>query len=72
MFNITTGRSGGGVPAIDFTIGAAAAAYNSSGVRNFCSQEDGVMRYNIPTGQTPVTSIDSNACLGYLTLTTDY
>ena len=71
-FNITTGPSGGGLPAIDFTIGAAAAAYNSTGVRNFCAQEDGVMRYNIPTSQTLVTSIDSNACLGYLTLTTDY
>lgn len=72
MFNITTGASGGGSPEIDFTIGAAAAAYNSTGVRNFCAQEDGVMRYNIPNSQTTVTSIDSNACHGFLTLTTDY
>ena len=72
LFNITTGRSGGSSPEIDFTIGAAAASYNVTGVKNFCAQEDGVMRYIIPGGQTTVTSIDSNTCLGYSTLTTDY
>lgn len=72
LFNITNGKSGGSIPEIDYTIGTAAASYNVSGVRDFCAQEDGVMRYNIPTGQTSVTSIDSNTCLGYSTLTTDY
>lgn len=72
LFNITTGKSGGSSPEIDYTIGASAASYNVSGLRNFCAQEDGVLRYNIPTGQTAVTSIDSNSCLGYSTLTTDY
>jgi type IV pilus assembly protein PilA len=72
LFNITTGRSGGSTPEIDFTIGAAAASYDVSGVRNFCAQEDGVLRYSIPSAQTGVTSIDSATCLGYSTLTTDY
>lgn len=72
LFNITSGRSGGSSPEIDYTIGAAAASYNVSGVRNFCAQEDGVLRYSIPTSQTTVTSIDSNTCIGYSTLTTDY
>lgn len=72
LFNITTGKSGGSVPEIDFTIGAAAASFNSTGVRNFCAQEDGVMRYLIPSSQSSPASIDSAACQGYSTLTTDY
>ncbi len=72
LFNVTVGRSGGSVPEIDFTIGAAPSAFNITGMRNFCAQEDGVMRYAIPTGQTSVASIDSNTCITYTTLTTDY
>lgn len=72
LFNITVGRSGGSSPEIDYTIGSAATTFNVTGVRNFCAQEDGVMRYAIPTGQTSPASIDSNTCIAYTTLTTDY
>ena len=72
LFNITTGKSGGSVPQIDFTIGAAAASYNVTGIKNFCAQEDGALKYAIPNSQTNVTSIDSNTCLAYTTVTTDY
>lgn len=71
LFNVTVGRSGGSTPQIDYTIGGAAAAFNVAGVRNFCAQEDGVMKYVIPSGQTTATSIDSNTCMGYTTLTAD-
>lgn len=72
LFNVTVGKSGGSKPEVDYTIGAAASSFNTSGIRNFCAQEDGVMRYAIPTSQTPVTSIDANTCIAYSTLTTDY
>ncbi len=72
MFNITVGKNGVSVPQGDYTIGVAAQAFNVTGVRNFCAQEDGVMRYAIPAGQTSAGSIDANTCLAYTTLTTDY
>ena len=68
LFNIAVGKSGTSNPQIDFTIGAAAASFNATGIRNFCAQEDGVIRYATPTSQTNVTSIDSSTCIGYSTL----
>ena len=35
-----------------YVAGAAAAAYNQTGVRDFCSQEDGVVRFRIPGGNS--------------------
>jgi type IV pilus assembly protein PilA len=72
LFNVTVGKSGGSKPEVDYTIGAAASSFNTTGIRNFCALEDGVMRYAIPTSQTPVASIDANTCIAYSTLTTDY
>ncbi len=72
MFNVTVGKSGASIPQIDFTIGAASAAFDISGIRNFCAMEDGVIRYAIPTGQTSVASIDANTCITYTTYSTDY
>jgi type IV pilus assembly protein PilA len=35
-----------------YVAGAAAAVYNQTGVRDFCSQEDGVLRFRIPGGNS--------------------
>jgi type IV pilus assembly protein PilA len=50
-----------------YTAGAAPVTYNMSGVRNFCSNEDGVIRFNAGSaGSTPVTN--SAACLNFTAL----
>ena len=47
-----------------YTAGAAPLSYNSSGVRNFCANEDGVIRFNQGSpGSTPVTNTAS--CLNF-------
>ncbi len=45
------GAAGGaGALLITYGVGAAPAAYNQTGVRRFCSAEDGVLRANPNTG----------------------
>jgi type IV pilus assembly protein PilA len=44
IFNI--GNPAGGPPNLGYTVGGAAAAFNQSGVRGFCSNEDGVIHYD--------------------------
>lgn len=47
----------GPLPNMTYVAGAAATVFNQSGVKSFCSMEDGVIRYLIPTSQqTPVTT----------------
>ncbi len=41
---------GAGALLITYGVGAAPAAYNQTGVRGFCSAEDGVLRANPNTG----------------------
>ncbi len=49
--------SPGPLPNMTYIAGAAASAYNQSGVRSFCTMEDGVIRYQTPTSQqAPVTT----------------
>jgi prepilin-type N-terminal cleavage/methylation domain-containing protein len=48
----------------EYTAGAAPLSYNNSGVRNFCANEDGVIRFNSGAqGSTPVTN--TAACLNF-------
>jgi type IV pilus assembly protein PilA len=50
-----------------YTTGASPLTYNQSGVRNFCSNEDGVIRFNAgASGSTPVTT--NAACLAFTVL----
>ena len=50
-----------------YTVGASPLTYNQSGVRNFCSNEDGQIRFNAgSTGSTPVTT--SAACIAFTVL----
>lgn len=47
-----------------YTVGASPLTYNMSGIRNFCANEDGVIRYNAGgSGSTPVNN--SAACLNF-------
>ena len=50
-----------------YTAGAAPITYNQSGVRNFCSNEDGVLRFNPgAAGSAPVTT--TAACQAFTVL----
>ena len=42
----------GGSVVVSYTAGASASGYNSTGVRDFCSVEDGVLRAQNPSGQS--------------------
>ncbi|HET7208276.1 MAG TPA: prepilin-type N-terminal cleavage/methylation domain-containing protein [Terriglobales bacterium] len=47
-----------------YTAGASPLSYNSTGIRNFCSNEDGVIRFNAGSaGSTPVNN--AAACLNF-------
>jgi len=50
-----------------YTAGAAPITFNQSGVRNFCSNEDGVLRFDPgAAGSAPVTT--TAACQAFTTL----
>jgi type IV pilus assembly protein PilA len=51
-FAMQAGTTQGGNQVVQFTIGAAPSSFNRSGVRNFCMNEDGVIHYNDPNGQS--------------------
>jgi type IV pilus assembly protein PilA len=47
-----------------YTVGASPMTYNQSGVRNFCSNEDSIIRFNAgAAGSTPVNN--TAACLNF-------
>lgn len=53
---LPTTRDAGGV-ATGYVAGASAGVFNKSGVRDFCSFEDAVIRYSVPrTNSRPATS----------------
>jgi prepilin-type N-terminal cleavage/methylation domain-containing protein len=50
-----------------YTVGASPLTFNMSGIRNFCSNEDGVIRFNPgSSGSTPVNNVA--ACLSFSVL----
>ncbi|HSY65714.1 MAG TPA: prepilin-type N-terminal cleavage/methylation domain-containing protein [Terriglobales bacterium] len=49
------GSTSAGVPYTSYTAGAAAGSFNQSGVRGFCSNEDGVVHYNADWNAAPQT-----------------
>jgi type IV pilus assembly protein PilA len=63
-FAINTVASGG--LNTNYTIGAAPATVNSTGVRGFCSNEDAVVHWSTPSGAAPNTV--SATCYGWLAL----
>jgi prepilin-type N-terminal cleavage/methylation domain-containing protein len=59
-----TAFAAGGVN-LSYVIGGAAAAANQTGVRSFCSTEEGVIRYRAAPAPPPVTVA---ACVAYIAL----
>jgi type IV pilus assembly protein PilA len=54
----------GGTLKLTYGVGAAPSAFNQTGVRNFCSSEDGVIHFNVgAAGAVPVTG-GATVCTG--------
>jgi type IV pilus assembly protein PilA len=51
---------------VGYTVGGAPISFNQTGVRGFCSNEDGVIRYTSVLTSTPV--MNSAACAAYVPL----
>jgi type IV pilus assembly protein PilA len=51
---------------VGYTVGGAPATFNRTGVRGFCSNEDGVLRYTPALNGPPVTT--DTACAAYQAL----
>jgi type IV pilus assembly protein PilA len=55
-FYFGIGSTSAGAPYLSYTVGGAAAAFNQTGVRGFCSNEDGVIHYNASWNAAPETT----------------
>ncbi len=66
-YAMAAAAGGGGGINLTYTVGSAAASFNQTGVRNFCSNEDGVVRFLIPAAATPPTSVAAT-CTAYTPL----
>ena len=64
FYYLETGVVGaGGTLILTYGVGAAPSAFNQTGVRNFCSAEDGVIHFNVgAAGAVPVAA--AGACTG--------
>jgi len=49
------GSTSAAVPYVQYTVGGSAGGFNTSGVRGFCSSEDGVIHYNTDWNNAPET-----------------
>jgi type IV pilus assembly protein PilA len=57
-----------GTPSLAYVAGGVAAIYNQTGVRSFCSVQDAVLRFKVPSTQdTPAP--DTTTCLDTTTFT---
>jgi prepilin-type N-terminal cleavage/methylation domain-containing protein len=57
----STGQNTGGLPNTQFTASGVPTTWNSTGVKAFCANEDGVVRYQAPTAQ-PTNVLTDAAC----------
>ncbi len=56
-----------GALVLTYTVGSSAVVFNQTGVRNFCSSDDGVIHFESPAGQSaPVTT--TAACQAFTVL----
>ena len=60
------GNPAGGPPNTDFTVGGAAATFNVTGVRGFCANSDGVIRFTASLNGAPINT--NAACVAYTNL----
>jgi prepilin-type N-terminal cleavage/methylation domain-containing protein len=67
IYAATPFATGAGGINTSYTVGASPLNWNQSGVRNFCSNEDGVIRFDPgATGSTPV--VTNAACVAFTVL----
>jgi prepilin-type N-terminal cleavage/methylation domain-containing protein len=52
---------------LQYTVSGSAAAFNQTGVRDFCSNEDGLVRFRVPDGQSSPGNAHT-ACAGWTAL----
>src|SRR5579863_8542594 len=55
-FYFGLGSTSAGVPYTSYTVGGSPASFNQTGVRGFCSNEDGVIHYNASWNAAPQTT----------------
>ncbi|MBA3912578.1 MAG: prepilin-type N-terminal cleavage/methylation domain-containing protein [Acidobacteriales bacterium] len=56
-YDLVAQQGNGGTLYLTYTVGASAAAFNQTGVRDFCSTEDSVVHFQVPSSQsTPTTT----------------
>jgi type IV pilus assembly protein PilA len=65
-FTVSNGTSAT-TPVSSYTVGSAPSTYNSTGVRLFCSIEDGVVR-STPGAAAAVPVVSTAGCVAYTTL----
>ncbi|HMH05615.1 MAG TPA: prepilin-type N-terminal cleavage/methylation domain-containing protein [Terriglobales bacterium] len=66
-FRVSNSTASATTPVSGYTIGAAPSTYNSTGVRLFCSIEDGVVRAT-PGASGSVPVVTTAGCVAYTTL----
>jgi type IV pilus assembly protein PilA len=54
----------GGTLRLSYGVGAAPSSFNQTGVRNFCSAEDGVIHFNVGAPAAPPVTGGAAACTG--------
>ena len=54
----------GGTLNLGYGVGAAPASFNQTGVRNFCSAEDGVIHFNVGAAGAPPVTGGAAVCTG--------
>ncbi len=54
-------QQNGGTLYLNYQVGASAAVFNQTGVRDFCSIEDGVLHFDVPNAQTNPTAFTGAA-----------
>ena len=66
-YDLAAQQGNGGTLYLTYTVGASAAAFNQTGVRDFCSTEDSVVHFQVPTSQSSPTTT-SSTCSGFAVL----
>ena len=66
-FNLAAQQGNGGTQYLSYTVGGSAASFNQTGVRDFCSTEDGLLHFQVPTSQSTPTTTGAT-CAGWSVL----
>ncbi len=59
FYGLAATQGAGGTLYLSYTVGASAAVFNQTGLRDFCSTEDGVIHFRVPAGQSAPTTTNA-------------